>query len=108
MEFFFVIDLDGNGKFDAYIFAGQETNESLQIISIALYKKYEGRGWGNKLIQYLIYKAQKSNFGKIDLHVETTNHNALTLYKKFGFKQVGNAPNYYGSKRDAYIMSVEI
>ncbi len=108
MEFFFVVDLNGNGSSDAYLFAGKENSETLQIISIAVNAEFEALGWGKKLMQTLFSKAKEENFNKIDLHVETTNIRAISLYKKFGFKQVGIAHNYYGSERDAYIMAAEL
>ena len=108
VELFFVVDLDGNGNLDAYLFAGMESDYTLQIISVAIHKKYEGLGWGNKLMQILFSKGREAKFRKIELHVEKTNDRAVSLYTKFGFKEVGTAPNYYGSKRDAFVMSADI
>jgi len=108
LAMFFVIDLSGDGKPDGYLFAGKESNEIIQIISIAIYKQFEGKGWGKKLLQYLFTQSKEANSSKIELHVEHTNYKAISLYEKFGFKQIEIAPNYYGELRDAFIMFADI
>ena len=47
--------------------------------------------------------ADNENF-KMTLEVNKKNEIAINLYRKYGFKIVGDRKNYYGIDQDAYIM----
>ncbi len=46
-------------------------------------------------MQHIINFCQNNQILKINLEVNSNNIKAINLYKKFGFKQVGNRKNYY-------------
>lgn len=77
--------------------------DEIHIGNVAVAKKFRGQNIGNDLFEGLIKIAEKENF-KMTLEVEKTNEVAFNLYKKHDFEIVGERKNYYGLKRDAYIM----
>jgi ribosomal protein S18 acetylase RimI-like enzyme len=43
------------------------------------------KGYGSQMMKYLIHSALEKNIREIYLKVDTTNKNAIALYKRFGF-----------------------
>lgn len=66
------------------------------VLGIAIRKEYRSRGIGKQLVSTMIEEC-KGKFELILLGVFTVNKNAISLYKKFGFKEYGTLP--YASKR---------
>ncbi|MFX1519987.1 MAG: GNAT family N-acetyltransferase [Promethearchaeota archaeon] len=58
-------------------------------IGIIIDPDYRGKGVGSALLKKGIDTAKHLGFEKIILSVFSTNEIALTLYKKFGFKEIG-------------------
>lgn len=64
------------------------------LFSVFLKKKWRGAGIGKLLIQSLISWGENNSLNKkLSLAVFSTNKNAITLYKKLGFKQEGRCPS---------------
>lgn len=55
------------------------------ITTISIIKKYQGQGFGQKLVKKAIAYAEKKGFATIKLEVNKKNDLAITLYKKLGF-----------------------
>ena len=60
---------------------------------LAVSKKYEGKGVGNKLLNKFIKNIDKKKFTHISLHVEKKNLNAVNFYLHHKFK-IKEALNY--------------
>ncbi len=58
-------------------------------IGIIVDPDYRGKGVGNRLLEKAIQTAKHLGFEKICLSTFHTNSNAISLYKKFGFQEVG-------------------
>ncbi|MFX1466159.1 MAG: GNAT family N-acetyltransferase [Promethearchaeota archaeon] len=58
-------------------------------IGIIVDPDYRGIGVGSKLLEKAIQTAKHLGFEKICLSTFHTNSNAISLYKKFGFQEVG-------------------
>ena len=69
--------------------------DEADITNIVVKKDFRNKGIGNALLNYLIEFCKSKNLSKINLEVSSNNDIAINLYKKFGFKQVGNRKNYY-------------
>ena len=69
--------------------------DTADITNIVVKKDFRNKGIGNALLNYLIEFCKSKNLSKINLEVNSNNDIAINLYKKFGFKQVGNRKNYY-------------
>lgn len=67
-----------------------------ELARMAVAPKYQGRGFGNDLMNACISKAQKINAKKVYLVSNTKLEAAINLYKKFGFVaiQKGQHPVY--------------
>ena len=76
----------------------------LEITDVLIYEEYRGKGYSKELINY-IFKNVKYN--KIILEVSVNNHIAISLYKKYGFKEINIRKNYYRDGSDALIMEVQ-
>ena len=69
--------------------------DEADITNIVIKKDFRNKGIGTSLLNYLIEFCKSQNLTKINLEVSSKNDIAINLYKKFGFKQVGNRKNYY-------------
>lgn len=58
-------------------------------IAIALLPQYRNKGIGKSLILHLLEQAKADGYRQISLSCDPTNDNALHLYQKLGFEQVG-------------------
>jgi len=63
-------------------------------LGMGLIPEYRGKGLGTKLLASVLDHAKKFGLEKVELHVYTTNHPAVALYRKFGFEQEGLLRKY--------------
>jgi len=78
------------------------------IVTLAVRESHRGRGIGELLLIAAIELAQEHREPVISLECRVSNRVALTLYEKYGFKQVGLRPRYYSdNQEDAYLLSTE-
>jgi len=76
--------------------------ERIEINQIEVDSSYRNKGYGSKLMKYLIDNTNKS----ITLEVRIDNNPAIALYKKFNFKEVSIRKNYYNGT-DGLLMERE-
>lgn len=67
------------------------------IVSLGILKEYRGKGYGKKLLQYVVDLFPEKN---IALNVRATNITAQNLYKSVGFQLVNIDKNYYHQLKD--------
>lgn len=68
-------------------------------------------GYGRRLLNALLCKAEESEVRQVLLEVRPTNRAALNLYTSQGFEQVGIRPDYYQAvdgREDAIVLALEI
>ena len=87
-------------------FLGTKTifNE-LEIMNIVTRQDKQNKGIASSLLSYVI---RKNIVDKINLEVNEHNINAIKLYRKFGFQDVGIRKNYYNGTDDAIMMTLVI
>lgn len=85
------------GKIVGFIMISTVVDEA-EILNIAVAKGHQGKGFGNLLIQHVISLAKKEKVKKIFLEVRKSNHRAIKLYKRNGFKLQNIRKDYYQSK----------
>lgn len=90
-------------------FAGViDTVDQLEITNIVVRKDFRKKGIGNELLTELIKLAKENGKEKITLEVNNTNLEAIKLYEKNGFKNVGFRKKYYNNTYDANIMTLKL
>lgn len=77
--------------------------DEIHIANVAVDKNFRGEGFGDILMEKITEFADENNF-KVTLEVNEHNQVAISLYKKYGFKNFGRRKNYYGIDEDAFIM----
>lgn len=81
------------------------------ILNICIDPAYKRQGLGQYFVNEVIAAAKKEHADCIFLEVRPSNIAAIELYKKVGFKQIGQRKNYYpgvDGKEDALVMSLDI
>lgn len=74
--------------------------DEVHLENIAVDRRWRRKGIGKKLIEFALKTFPKCQFF---LEVRPSNKPAISLYKKFGFVEVGRRKKYYGDE-DAVIM----
>lgn len=69
--------------------------EKAEINMIYVLDEFRRNGIGSKLLDYALKKCKICE--NVTLEVRKDNICAISLYKKFGFKEVAIRQNYYGS-----------
>jgi len=74
------------------------------VMNVAVDDRQLRQGIGTALLKRLFEIADRSG-EQYTLEVRESNHGAITLYERFGFKSAGLRPGYYhDNKEDAVIM----
>lgn len=78
------------GYFDIYYMF-----ENVDIGTIAVDKKYQGLGYGEKLLRNIIKRCIEKEVEFIHLEVRIDNMPAINLYEKLGFERLRIRKGYY-------------
>lgn len=84
------------------------TFDSADITNIAVHPNWQGKGYGKKMLCYLLKFAQKEAVADVHLEVNVNNSAAFQLYKKTGFEIVRTRKAYYSDGSDAYDMVLRL
>src|SRR3954469_24367164 len=83
-----------NGKFAGFILSRRAADEA-EILSVAVSDKQRGHGVGRALLDLHLRRLAGIGARAVFLEVEEGNEPAFRLYRRAGFRQVGQRPNYY-------------
>jgi ribosomal-protein-alanine N-acetyltransferase len=87
---------------------GCEDNNSFHLSNIAILKAHRRKGFGTKLLSYLLEKlTENEKIKSCYLEHRPTNKGAFELYKSLGFIFRGIKKNYYKEGEDAVIMEIK-
>jgi len=79
------------------------------ILNIAVDASFRCMGIGTCLIQAFLEFAYQKELAFLMLEVRESNHHALALYERHGFKQISTRESYYKNPtEDAVIMFLEL
>jgi [ribosomal protein S18]-alanine N-acetyltransferase len=84
------------------------TFEDGQIITIAIDPKLQGKGYGKKLLKFLLSEAKQNGCEQMTLEVRISNEPAIRLYQQFGFYKLTVRANYYENGEDAFLMKIDL
>ena len=81
------------------------------ILNICVDRVHRSRGYGEQLLDEMLYRARTAQVRQIFLEVRPSNERAIALYRKKGFHQVANRPAYYqahGGREDAAVFAKKL
>jgi ribosomal-protein-alanine N-acetyltransferase len=81
------------------------------ILNICIKSSHQKKGYGKKLLDFLINEAKELKAKQIYLEVRESNKIAISLYQSIGFNEMGVRKNYYpcnNKREDAYLFAMEI
>ncbi len=79
------------------------------LTNIAVAPQMRRRGYASKLMEETVSLAKEKNMSFIFLEVRVSNESAVSLYKKYGFEEVGVRKNYYSAPtEDALLMTLTL
>ncbi len=86
--------------------------DEAEILTIAVDPDCRGRGLARLLLGHHAPELARRGVGRLFLEVEEDNAPALALYRRAGFRQVGERAGYYpkpdGSRARALVMRLEL
>ena len=81
------------------------------ILNVCVDPELRSHGYGEKLLDELLFRARATSVREIFLEVRPSNERAIQLYLKKGFHQVANRPAYYQAnegREDAAVLSKKL
>lgn len=97
---FYKLDFNSNIRgFCIFLISGND----LEIIKLVVDQKYYRKGYGSKMLQFIIDYGISNNYENIFLEVNSSNIRAYNLYKKYHFQLVRIIKNYY-NQEDAKVL----
>ncbi len=83
--------------------------DEVHILNVAVRPDAQRRGLAGRLLDHIIEQARRSHARVLSLEVRVSNHAAVGLYRRFGFREVGRRPKYYADNgEDALLMDLEL
>ena len=86
--------------------------DEAEIISVGVSLKARRKGVGDTLVRHAIREAQAARAKHLFLEVDESNTAAVALYRRLGFRQVGEREAYYrdaaGKRSRALVMSLPL
>lgn len=82
---------------------GPREDPEFEVHTIAVARQYQGKGIGHALMDQLVHVADLYD-AQMFLEVRTDNTPAVTMYRSYGFEEVGVRKEYYPNGADAYTM----
>lgn len=99
-----VVEIDG--KIIGYVW-GRRVVDEVELYKIAVASDYQSKGIGSFLLGEFGKKCRDENIVAIHLEVDSSNYQAISVYKKHGYVDLGIRKDYYGKGKDAQLMSFE-
>ena len=98
---------DDNGQVAGYI-GSQSVMGETDMMNVAVHPDYRKQGIATALIVGLVEELRKLGSHCLTLEVRASNENAIRVYRKLDFQEVGCRKNYYRNpKEDALILRKE-
>lgn len=80
------------------------------ILNICVHPDLRRLGYGRRLLNALLIRAQEASVRQVFLEVRPSNQPALQLYRSAGFREIGIRPAYYQAREgreNAVVLSLE-
>ena len=98
---------EDDGRVAGYV-GSQTVMDETDMMNVAVHPDYRKQGIATTLIVGLVEELRKKGSHCLTLEVRASNENAIALYRKLDFQQIGLRKNYYHNpKEDALILRKE-
>lgn len=81
--------------------------DEAHLLNISIARELQGRGYGARLLQFVMEVAVALGGRSLLLEVRVGNARAIKLYRQFGFEQIGVRRAYYPApvgREDAFVL----
>ncbi|GFO63522.1 ribosomal-protein-alanine acetyltransferase [Geomonas paludis] len=102
-----MVALTADGKVAGYLCLKQVLDEA-EILDVAVDPACRGCGIGRALVDWAVAFCRGHTLRMLCLEVRVGNHEAISLYRRLGFAEVGRRKNYYENGDDAILMDLSI
>ncbi len=85
--------------------------DEAHLLNLCVAPEWQGRGLGHLLLKHAIQWAQQMGVDSMFLEVRPSNRPGISLYRKHGFRVVGERPAYYraaNGRENALIMKCDL
>ena len=84
---------------------GRGSDDCAELVSVAVDPGHRGRGAASALMDSTLRRLRRRGVLRLGLMVRTTNRQARSFYKKYGFQKVRIVREYYEDQRDGLLMT---
>jgi [ribosomal protein S18]-alanine N-acetyltransferase len=78
--------------------------DEAEILDVAVSDSLRGRGIGRILVECALGFCRRRDARVVSLEVRASNHPAIALYQRLGFRESGRRKGYYENGEDAILM----
>jgi len=82
--------------------------DEAEILDVAVSGRLRGQGVGRLLVEGALAACRVRGVSLVSLEVRVGNVEAIALYLRLGFREVGRRKNYYENGDDAILMDIPI
>jgi [ribosomal protein S18]-alanine N-acetyltransferase len=83
--------------------------DELQLMNVATLPELQRRGHGSALLSDLLQHGRERHVKLVTLEVRRSNDSARSLYRSFGFREIGVRQRYYSDNgEDAIVMQLAL
>ena len=107
---YYSLVLDVGGNVFGYAIMSIAAAEA-HILNLCVHPDLRRLGYGRRLLNAMLFKAQDNSVKRIFLEVRPSNRAAINLYYSAGFEEIGIRPAYYQSKEgreNAIVLSLPL
>ncbi|HEY8099386.1 MAG TPA: ribosomal protein S18-alanine N-acetyltransferase [Burkholderiaceae bacterium] len=102
---------DESGMLAGYFLVMLIVDEA-HLLNVSVRADLQGQGIGRKLLDKVVSLAQENGMSSVLLEVRPSNVQALAIYKRYGFTQIGLRKGYYpdanNAREDAIVMRLPL
>ena len=84
--------------------------EETHLLNLTVAQDHQGRGWGRHMLDAWVSWSRTEGARQLWLEVRASNARAMSVYKRFGFRRIGERKRYYPlsaeQREDAIVMSL--
>ena len=82
--------------------------DELHVTNLAVSPAHRGLGFAAGLVEHALDDAREKGTVWCQLEVRSSNKPARSLYRKFGFREIGLRKGYYQDGEDAVVMGKDL